>query len=263
MTHLMGITLPPGTSSYYHRVACIYNRKVKCIVGIKPERKARKYANTARANSTLKITSAVWKTYNPTLKNAWKSAAVFESKTGYNLFTRDQSFRNKNAIAGSATPSNFHQFFLGFLNNSAAASNLTLKIGRTFRPSAVMSMTINAKGGLTAGGGGGSATLRCHIKRYFIGQTFNDYFDITLDLSSVWKAYTFNIVNGPGSLAACDLYLNVINCSGTLYFDDVELIASGNVLNDDPWCNNVELSAKPVGDQGTWAFSSIYPDDSI
>lgn len=263
MPHLMGVTLPPGISNYYNRVATIYNRKVKCIVGVKPDRKPRKYGNTARANSTLKVTSAVWKTYNPTLKAAWKAAAVFEGKTGYNLFTKDQCYRIKNAIVGSATPSTFHQFFIGQITKPGDADYLLLKAGRTFRPTKNMTLTVNAKGALSFPGLTGSVNLRVAVKRYFIGQTFTDYFYLPLDLVSDWKSYSLAITNGDGSLATCDLYLEFNNVNGSLYIDNLELMAGGNVLNDDPWCNNIESSFKVVGDPLDWLFSSIYPPDGL
>lgn len=263
MPRLMGITLPPGTDNFYHRVATIYNRKVKCIIGVKPDRKARKYGNTARANSTLKVTAATWRAFSAPQKLAWKNAALPESKTGYNLFTRDQNYRNKNGIAGSATPNTLHQFFLGSFNNAGAAANLTCKIGRSFVPAKTMTLTANAKGVLVGGGGPASATLVVKVKRYFIGQTFVDVFSLPLDLSSAFKAYSLAITNGPGALALCDFYLEVVNCNGTLYLDDVELIANGNVYNDDPWCNNVESSFVPVGAVGAWEIASIYPPDGL
>jgi len=259
----MGITFKPGQADYYNKVIRVYNRRVKCIVGIKPPRKARKYGKCARANSVLKVTAAMWRTFSSAQKLAWKVAAVPEGKTGYNLYTRDQCYRNKNSIAGSATPSAFHQYFIGKVYNPDAPAPVTFKIGWTFRPTPTLTMSINAKGELVAGGGGGSAKLVCRVKRFFIGQTFYDDFTIDLDLDSVWKAYTLPITNGPGALATCDFYLIMDNVNGTLYFDDVELVSLGVVLNDDPWCNNVQGSFVPVGSVGPWLFSSIYPPDDI
>jgi len=69
---------------------------------------SRRQKATKKSNSVLSQVSDIW---NGLANQAdWEAAAVISETTGFKLFTLDQSYRIKNGLVGSATPSLTHQF---------------------------------------------------------------------------------------------------------------------------------------------------------
>jgi hypothetical protein len=62
----------------------------------------------SRGNSITSQVAAAWDAIAD--KTGWEAAAAVYGMAAYKLFTKDQSYRIKNSLAGSATPSTLHQY---------------------------------------------------------------------------------------------------------------------------------------------------------
>jgi len=69
---------------------------------------ARRAYERAKRNSPLNLVAEAWAGIED--KSGWEAAAAVYGTTAYKLFTKDQSYRIKNGIAGVATPSELYQY---------------------------------------------------------------------------------------------------------------------------------------------------------
>jgi len=99
----------------------VFSRVVKKTALLSLQRK-----KDVAGRSYLKICSEIWKSFSDEEKQAWKEASPYSRKHGWRTFLADQSIRIKYGIPGVATPSKFHNDWVGCLKIREPATSLKI-----------------------------------------------------------------------------------------------------------------------------------------
>jgi len=230
----------------------------------KINRKVIKYSKKSvkglTARSLLPVISEAWATLTDLQKIAWSNAGAEMGLNGWRLFVQDHSARIKNEIAGIATPSTLHQSWVGYIEILDPATEAKLvqlhpnaywvsqkvpghkgmyepvKIVETF--SLPLTLNINYKSNLVSTGAGSYAKFYARIKSSYQGVDRYTNLEIPFDLITDWKAATTNISSVIGQLASYNLFIELYNLQGDLYFDNVKATHDGQNWVRDTYCKD-------------------------
>lgn len=254
--------------------------------------KARKKGLTQK--SMLPQIAEIWATFTNEQKQAWADAGKVCSLTGWQLFVQDQCIRIRNEIVGSATPSLFHQSWVGKLKIVEPATEL--KIGQ-YHPSSYwvekkvggkkgmyqpvqinegfglpLELSISYKSDLTSQGAGSFAKFYARIYNSYQGKDDGVVLEIPLDFNANWKTQTALIENLRGTILGYDLFIHLYNLRGEVLIDNIKATHTGTNWARDPFCKNIDITFTRAFYQipKHWVaitlpngaeFDSVYPDD--
>lgn len=211
--------------------------------------------------SYLPAISVIWRTYNQTLKNAWKSAAAERSLNNWQAFVADQSQRIKFGIAGEATPSVLHQDDVGAMIIESPAEELKIvqyhpsqywisqkvqgkrsmrePVSITEAFSLPLTISINYKSDLVSTGAGSFAKFYAIVRHSYQG--INRLTELALDfsLSTGWVNLEDTLSQVLGEVQRYDLYIHLYKVRGTLLFDNPKATHSAQNWMRDPYCEDI------------------------
>ncbi|MDD5353165.1 MAG: hypothetical protein PHS93_08410 [Candidatus Omnitrophica bacterium] len=259
MALVMGITLPAGLEIIYNKTLRMYDISVFCNVGKNPRFFPRKRKLELREISYLFAIAQAWANFTDEQKTAWKTAGDVIGEHGYNLYVQDKSYRIKHLIGGDATPSIYHQYLIGHLNLSGAATSALIVQYNKHRLYWPCSFKISFKSNLSASGPDPYARLKLIWTRYYTGQNIEETETIEIPLSQAWTTETKDITIQPGSKGRWRLEIELNDVQGDLYFDNPWVEYRGQVNTNDAYCDDVvkwwEGVNLPVGA----TLETIYP----
>ena len=214
--------------------------------------------------SYLPVCSELWQGFSEEQKQAWKEASPKPIKHGWRMFVTDQCIRIKYGVPGTATPSKFHNAWIGNLKISEPASEIKIaqyhpraywiqkavtgKKGM-YEPVLVtedfalpLKIGLNYKTNLTSLGEGSFVKFYARVWHSFQGQDIYTDNEINLDLITDWK-YSENILtNVAGYVVAYVLYFHLYNVRGDLYIDNLKAEHSEQNWLRDPYCKKINQS---------------------
>lgn len=256
---VMGITLPAGIDIIYNKTLKMYDISVMCNVGKNPRFFPRSRTYTLREVTYLFQIAYAWSALSDAIKEDWNFAANVLGWHGYNLYVQDRSYRIKNAIGGSATPSLYHQYLVGHLHIASPASSALIAQYNARRVNFPASFEMCFKTALTASGADPYARLKFTWTRYYLGQNIESTEVIEIPLISDWDKRKKYIPYKKGIRGRWRLEIELNDVEGDLWFDNIYSMYGGEVKINDPFCDNVEYYWKGVSLPEGATLQSIYP----
>jgi len=255
----MGITLPAGLEIIYNKTLKMYDISVLCNVGKNPRFFPRDKKMTLREITYLYTIAYVWSSFSQETKDDWMFAANVIGQHGYNLYVQDKSYRLKNGIAGDATPSLYHQYFVGHINIHAPASSALIAQYNPHSVNFPASFEICFKTNLVASGANPYACFKFTWTRYTSGQNIDSVETIDLPLVSAWDKRKKFITPYSGTRGKWMIELVLNDVQGDIWFDNVFVQYSGEIKNNDPYCDDVVKWWKAVHLPSGAKLESLYP----
>jgi hypothetical protein len=241
----------------------------------------------------LPIITQVWNSLSSAQKDDWTAAALYSSMTGFRLFVQDQTLRIQYNLSGTSVPSINHQAKVGHIHIESPASYVMLtqihpsnyyiykKVTGTksqYEPKLIyeifslpFTLGISAKTNLTATASG--AYCRCYavVRSSYQGIDRLNYATIELNLAHDWQILTSVLSTLNGYFISYDIYIEINNARGDLYFDNVTASHDAHNFARDPKCNKIETAFTKAFYQipKHWAalilptgasYQSIYPE---
>jgi hypothetical protein len=259
MVLVMGITLPAGIDIVYNKTLRMYDISVFCNVGKNPRFYPRsKYYSLKEVTYLFQIAYA-WSALSDAERLDWNTAAEVLGWHGYNLYVEDKSYRMKYGIGGNATPSIYHQYFVGHLKVEAPASSALVAQYNSTRVNFPATFELCYKTDLTASGASPSAKLKFIWTRYFQGQNIENTEEIVLPLSQAWTQASKSVTLLSGIRGKWRIELELIDVTGDLWFDNVFVTYSGEIKVADPFCMDVVRWWQGVNLPEGVTFETVYP----
>lgn len=212
--------------------------------------------------SLLPQISVLWSALSDSEKLAWKNAGATCGLTNWRLFVQDCCARMKIGQSGVATPSLLHQSKVGQLHIASPASSIKIvqlhpssyyvlkKIKGTksqYQPVFVqekialpLQLSINYKSNLTAIGANPVARFFAEIWYRYQALDLSSFLQIDLDLSHDWQ--NAQIISGElqTTIVGYNLYFELSDVRGDLYFDHIEAKHNGQNWVRDPYCTDID-----------------------
>ena len=255
----MGITLPAGWDIIYNKTLKMYDISVLCNVGKNPRWFPRKKFVTLKEITYLFNIAYAWGLLDQGEKDDWTDAANIIGQHNYNLFVQDKSYRIKNGIAGNATPSIHHQYFVGHINNNQIGTNPKI-VQYNFRKVLFPAeFKISAKTDLVAVGDDPYVNFKFIWNRYTTGQTIEQVETITIPISAAWDTYSQNINQVAGRAGRWRVELELNDVIGDIWFDNTIVEYGAQIRLNDPYCSDVVKYWQRVDTGESVTFETIYP----
>lgn len=255
------VDLIPAESLLYYKALTAQDRFTFARVAQKITFPSKKRIKGLTQRSLLPQIAEAWNALSEGEKAAWSSAGAESNLNGYRLFVQDKAARIKNELAGNATPSLFHQSWIGALQISDPATELKIiqihprfywvsrkvsgkkgmyepvQINEDFSLPLVLS--INYKGNLTSQGEGSFAKFYAEVWRTYQGVDYQQVVEIPLDFSTDWKNGTATLSSVQGQYIGYSLFIHLYNVRGILYIDNVKATHSGQNWVRDTYCKDI------------------------
>jgi len=261
MTKTSYISITAPDEDLFYRGLTLQDRFLPSRLSRKVTLLSRKRKKGITQRSLLPQLSALWAAFSGSEKAAWTAAGAQCGLNGWRLFVQDQCIRIINDIAGVATPSPLHQSWVGFIEIQNPASEARIMqlhpnsywvshkvIGKKgmYEPILVteniafpIQLKINYSSDLGSVGAGSYAKIYAYMKSSYQGVDRYTTLEIPLDLVTDWKSGTATLTSVIGYLIGYVLYIACYNVRGTLFFDNIQLIHSGQNWVRDPYCHNI------------------------
>lgn len=217
-------------------------------------------------NLTLKSLAVseapAWAALSDAERAAWSAAGAAAKMTGFTAFIHDIDYRRKAGVSGYATPSTLYQALVGALEISAPATGLQIeqphpyqyfvqkKIPGTrdqFSPVPItesfglpLTIAISWSTALTSLGAGSGARFFAKVFSSYQGLSLETIVQIPFGLSDAWQRTSATLSSVVGPVTGYAVYIEVVNCTGTLYFDDVSIEHNSQNWARDPNCNSIQ-----------------------
>ena len=214
--------------------------------------------------SLLPECAAAWALLSVAEKTAWSAAGAESNLNGWRLFTQDFCARRVNDLAGVATPSLFHQSWVGQLHIEAPATEAKLvqihprnyyikkKVYGTksmYNPVLITEdltlpfvLSLNYKSNLTAEGPDPYAKIYAEFWYSYQGVNSLYNLEIPLDLVAGWKNATATLSVLNSIVIRYDLHIHLHDLRGDLYFDNIKAEHGSQNWVRDPFCKDVDQS---------------------
>jgi len=258
------IEIPSGYESIYKAVLQSGDRFTLPNVRVKTPFLSRKKIKGITEKSLLVSLGPVWQALDQGVKNAWNAAGVASKMSGFKLFVQDTSYRKRLAIPGYADPNINYQSLVGHIEIVGPATGLQIeqphpltyyvmhKVTGTrsqYIPVAVtesfgfpLEIGISWKTALTSLGSGSGARFFAVVYSSYQGKTLETILQIPFGLTDDWQKTTATLSTVFGLVQGYSVFIEVVNCTGDLYFDDVIIEHSGQNWARDPNCNAIASS---------------------
>lgn len=255
------VDITPGlANSYFTNLRSgdrfVYSRVLKKILVY-----SRKKKKGLSARSLLPQISALWSALSDEEKLNWSDAGECTNLNGWRLFVQDTSARIINEMSGVATPSLFHQSWVGNLHIESPATQMQIvqyhprnywvskkvpgKKGM-YQPVLVTEdlalpfvLSLNYKSNLSDCGA--NAFAKCYVKFWYSYQGVNRYHESSIDLDDVtdWKSESVTLTTLVSYVVRYDIYFHIFNKRGDVFFDNVSAFHSGQNWARDPFCLDI------------------------
>ena len=237
MVRVYGITIPPGIEIVYNRTLKMYDINVFCNVGKNRRFLSRKSRYNLKNFTKLYSVASSWNALSEAAKDAWYTAGNVSGINGYALYTQDRIYRLMNSIAGSATPSIFHQYKVGYVKIESPANSAKLTENHITGLILPATLKLSYRSNFSASGGNPYAKLIFKSLRFFSGQNIEETQEINIDLSAGWKTEDITIAVKEGILGAWSISFEFNDVTGDLYFDNLFAEFNATIQNHDPFCD--------------------------
>lgn len=263
MPRVYGITIPAGIEIIYNKSLKMYDISVMCNVGKNVHYLTRSQKYTLRGLSKLFEVAYRWSALSQAQKDAWYIAGDPSGMNGYALFTQDTIYRYLNGLIGLATPSIYHQYFIGHVEIEAPATSCLAVEYHDTPLSFPCTMSVNYRSNLVSTGPGSFAKLTFQWLRLFSGKNYNERQSIDFGLVDAWQTKQISITQQPGVIGTWALVLELYNVTGNLYIDNLSVEYDGTIQNVDFECDVFPESfiEEDVGSGVT--LESIYCPDAV
>lgn len=235
----MGITLPAGIDIIYNKTLRMYDISVLCNVGKNPQFFPRSKTYTLREITYLFNIAYAWGALTQGEKDNWALAGDVIGLHGYNLYVQEKSYRMKNGIGGIVQPSLYHQFMVGHISIPNSDNYCLIRQSNSHRIYFPATFELCYKTNLTSAGVGATARLYFSWTRYLSGQNIIETQIIEMPLSSAWTTEKISVITQGGLKGRWELNIELYNCYGDIWFDNVIVEYNGAWKNNDPLCDDV------------------------
>ena len=255
----MGITLPAGWEIIYNKTLRMYDISVLCNVGKNPIWFPRKRYVTLKEVTYLYDIAYLWGNLTEDQKAEWNYASNVIGQHNFNLFTQDTSYRKKNGIGGLATPSLYHQYFVGHLKieNPANFSKIVQYNFRKILFPASFELCYHTN--LVADGVNPYARFTIIYNRYVYGRTIEQSQTIEIPLISGWDKAKQQIIDIGGRKGRWRVELELNDVVGDIWFDNIIVEYGGQIRLNDPYCMDVVKYWKGENLPDGTILETIYP----
>jgi hypothetical protein len=264
MAKVSYISIPPGLEAAYKKGLQPSDRFTFSSIRIKNLFLSRPRIKSLTIKSLLVSLAPIWQTFSPTVQGNWKTAGAASLLTGWRAFVSDTAARIRNGTSGYATPNDIYQAMVGEILISSPSTGLLIeqahplsyfvnkKIVGTrsqYSPAAVtevfdlpLELQISYHTALTSTGAGSLARFYAIVYSSYQGLTLQTSLIIDFGLSDSWQRKTATLSSVKGQITAYSVFLEVYNCTGSCYFDNVAILHNSHNWARDPNCNNVSES---------------------
>lgn len=275
------ITIPDGMDLAYNRTIQSGDRFINPHVKVKRLFTSRIRKKGLTQKSLMVLLAPVWASFDETTKEAWNEAGLESSMTGWKCFIQDTAVRRANEIEGYATPNPLYQSRVGRMSIEAPANDLTIvqlhphtyyvnrKVTGTrseYAPVLVtenltlpVDIAISYKADLVSAGDSPRARFYVIIYSSYQGKDIENFCEIEFSLSHDWERLTASINGVLGIFRGYTAFIEIVDCHGDLYFDNIDIIHSGQNWCRDPFCNSIQTSFTKAFYQipRNWASTNI------
>ena len=294
MAKVSYVLIPDGLESKYAFALAPGDRFTVSRIRRKPLFTSRKRIAGLTQKSLLPQITSDWNALSSGVKQDWDEAGAEMGYTGFKLYVQDKCARIKNSISGDATPSIYHQSWVGKIEVSSPADQITLA---QFHPESywiskkvtgfdrrepfqvneplAMPLTI----GISWKTDLSIITGSTYVARFFArvyslyqGRTIETDLEIPFGLTDGWQRDEVTLSSVLGGLKGYTLFLETDNVRGTILFDNVKSYHTGQNWARDPACRDINQTFTLVYNQVPkhWAgvelpegsdYDSVYPED--
>jgi hypothetical protein len=262
MALLMGITLPAGIEIIYNKTIRMYDISVLCNVGVNPQFFPRAKFYKLKEITYLYQCAYAWNLMSADTKAEWNFASNVIGQHSYNLYVQDKSYRIKNGLAGDATPSIYHQFTVGHVKIEAPATSALIAFYNKTRVNFPASFELSYKTNLTASGDSPSVKFKFIWTRYTGGQNIESTETINIPLVQGWNKQKNWVTQYSGIRGKWRIELELTDVQGDIWFDNIMVLYSGEIKNNDPYCLDVTKWYQNVNPGTGITFETVYPPDA-
>lgn len=256
MAKVSYVNITGSQEEFYYRGLQPGDRFVYSRMRIKSPPISRTKIKGLTDRSLLPQVAEAWNALTISEKEAWRLAGVECKLSAYRLFVKDKCARIKNEISGNATPSILHQVWAGKIHIESPATEVKLiqnhprsyyiykKTAGTisqYNPIKVTEdlalpfvLSCNYKSNLTVCGADPRAWV--YARFWYSYQGVNLHYDLILplDISTNWKTDNVWVADLQTILIAYDLYIEINDLQGDIYFDRIKAEHSGQNWARDP-----------------------------
>lgn len=290
------ITIPEGLDLQYNKVIQSGDRFINPHVKVKRLFTSRARKKGLTQKSLLVSLAPVWNGFDQTVRDAWEDAGLICGLTGFKLFVQDTSKRIANEISGYADPNILYQSMVGKIEIQSPATALTIvqlhpqsyyidrKVSGTrsqYAPVLVqenltlpVNIAISYKSDLSSAGANPTAKFYIIVYSSYQGRDIENRCEINFDLEHDWERLTASISGVIGKFRGYTAFIELIDVTGILLFDNIEVIHTGLNWARDPFCNSIQTSFTKAFFQipRNWAsanltegafFRSVYHEGAI
>jgi hypothetical protein len=287
------LSIPVGQENFYWQALQPGDRFQAARIRVKNSFLSRQKFQKLAAKSYLPALRDLWANFTEEQRAAWKAADFHARQHGWRTFVADQSKRIKLNLPGVATPSIYHQDMVGEIYIASPATEAKLiqphpysywvarKVAgkkSMYEPveiqeifSLPLSLGISFKSNLSSAGPNPSAKFYAKIEHLYQGQNLLDNLEINIPLVSDWTRATATSAFYLGLAISYNLYIELHDVVGTLWFDDVVAQHNGQNWARDIFCSDISKSFTRAFYQvpENWAaeimpegaeFGSVYPE---
>lgn len=221
----------------------------------------RKILKGITQRSLLPEIANAWNGLSGAVQDSWTDVGVVLGMTGYKAFTKEYIIRVQNSLLPITTPSVFRHGKVGMIHIESPANDLTIrqdhpinyyimkKVRGTksqYEPSLVteyisfpMELKISYKSILTNTSENYKARIYVEIVSNYQGRDIVTQKEINFSLSADWNEQNLVIDSVFGIVRGYTLKIEILNCIGYLYFDNVKLFHSSKNWVRDTQCNDI------------------------
>ena len=264
MAKVSYIDIPAGYEEIYKRALQPGDRFTFSRVRVKDIFLSRSRVKGITQKSMLVELAPVWAAMSAGDKADWEAAGAASGLTGWKQFVVDTAERRKAGHAGYATPSTIYQSEVGRIEIESPATGLTIeqphpltyytyrKVAGTrsqYNPVLVteafsfpIEIGISWKTDLATLDSDARARFYLQIFSSYQGRDIETILEIPFGMSDDWQSATASLSSVVGPVQSYAAFIEVYNCTGSLYFDNVAITHTGQNWARDPDCNNVSQS---------------------
>lgn len=255
------IDILPELDPLYFKALCPGDRFTFARIRVKNTLLSRKSKKGITQKSLLPQIAEVWNALSSETKISWGEAASYSNMNGWRLFIQDYCARRVNELSGLATPSNFHQSWVGQIHIASPATEIKLiqihprnyyvskKITGTrsmYSPVLVtedlslpFTLGFSYNSDLSVVGPDPYARLYADFWYSYQGQNLHKQLIIELDYFTDWKSVESTLTQLQSIVIRYDLYIELHDLQGDLYFDNVRAEHSADNWVRDHICKDI------------------------
>ncbi len=253
--------VPPEFVISYSKALSINDRYTFSSV-----RRARLFNSRARIKnitqkSVLPAASLAWAALNSTDRELWNSAGVHSNLTGWRLFVKDFAWSQKLELGSPLVPSDEYQVEVGRISITSPASFAKIaqlhpsvyyvlrkvtgtksmyepvQIIESFQLPLELSLSWNTS--LTIAWAQPLARIFAVVYSHYQGRDMETELQIQFGLNDEWTRNTVSLSSVIGRVKGYSVFIEAVDVTGDIYFDNLSLIHSGQNWARDPYCYNI------------------------